>query len=298
MRELLNTKAVAEYLGINEKQVYYLAKTGRLPCTRVTGKWLFPKRLVDEWIEENSRNVVRKNRPVQRNYLIAAGSDDPSLGILRDYFSSHNLGALFMATVGSSAGLVTLREGVTDFALAHLVDPGTGEYNLPFLEESSAKQIAVVQLFRRELGLLLPPGNPPQLKTLADLARPKVRMINRQPGSGTRHYIDHEFTRLGIDTKIIHGYENSVTTHFDAGLKILKQEADAAVACRATAQALGLHFIPLTQERFDILIPRERFFFPAIQNLLETVGSREYRNRVEAMGGYDTAESGRLIAHS
>jgi excisionase family DNA binding protein len=298
MVELLNTKAVAEYLGINEKQVYYLAKAGRLPCTRVTGKWLFPKKLVDEWIEEKSRSVVRKKPSEQRNYLIAAGSDDPSLGILRDQFSSCNRGALFMATVGSSAGLATLREGVTDFALAHLVDPGTGEYNLPFLEESSVSQVAVVQLFRRDLGLLLPPGNPLQIKTLADLIRPKVRMINRQTGSGTRHYIDHEFAKLGIDPKTISGYEQSVMTHFDAGLKILKHEADVAVACRATAHLLGLHFVPLTQERFDILIPRERFFFPAIQSLLETVGSREYRHRVEAMGGYDTSESGRLIAHN
>jgi molybdate-binding protein len=123
-------------------------------------------------------------------------------------------------------------------------------------------------------------------------------MINRQQGSGTRHYVDQEFLKLGIDPKTIKGYDDSVATHLEAGLKILRQEADVGVATRATAHLVSLHFIPLTQERFDILIPKERFFSRPIQILLETVGSREFRSRVEAMGGYDTSESGRIIAQS
>ena len=123
-------------------------------------------------------------------------------------------------------------------------------------------------------------------------------MINRQQGSGTRHYLDQEFSRLGIDSKAINGYDDSVATHLEVGLKILRQEADAGIATRAAARLLGLDFIPLTQERFDMLIPKERFFSPAIQTLLEIVGSREFRTRVEVMGGYDTSESGRIIAQS
>ncbi|MGH7846995.1 MAG: substrate-binding domain-containing protein [Candidatus Binatia bacterium] len=299
MGELLNTKQVAKYLGINEKKVYYLAKAGKLPCTRVTGKWVFPKKLVDEWIEENSRAVVRNKKSAQRDFLLAAGSDDPSLGILRDIYTSRKSpAALFMATVGSSDGLTALRDGVADFALAHLFDPETGEYNLPFIQKTIASGVAVVQLFRRELGLLLRPGNPLGLRTLADLTRTGVSMINRQRGSGTRHYIDQGFSTLGIDPKTIKGYDDSVVTHLEAGLRILRQEADVGVATRATAHLLSLHFIPLTQERFDILIPKERFFSPPMQILLEIVGSREFRSRVEAMGGYDTSESGRIIAQS
>lgn len=297
MRELLNTKEVAKYLGINEKKVYYLAKAGKIPCTRVTGKWTFPKKLIDQWIEENSKGSPRGKREEQGQFLLAAGSDDPSLGILRDLYTSRMTPtSLFWATVGSSAGLEAIRDGVADFALAHLFDPATGEYNLPFIQKTIPSGVAVVSLFHRELGLLLRLGNPLRLQTLADLARTGVRMINRQQGSGTRHYIDQEFSRLAIDPKRINGYDESVTTHLEVGLKILREEADAGIATGAAARLLGLDFIPLTQERFDILIPKERFFSPAIQTLLEIVGSRKFRARVEAMGGYDTSESGRIIA--
>lgn len=298
MGELLNTKQVAEYLGINEKKVYYLAKTGKIPCTRVTGKWIFPKRLIDQWIEESARGAVRnKKGEEQRQFLLAAGSDDPSLGILRDLYTTRMTPtSLFMATVGSSAGLAAIRDGVADFALAHLLDAATGEYNLPFVKQTLPSGAAVVALFHRELGLLVRPGNPLGLRTIADLTRTGIRMINRQKGSGTRVYMDQEFARLGIDPKQINGYDVAVSTHLEVGLKILRGEGGAGVATRATARLLGLDFIPLTQERFDILIPKERFFSPGIQTLLEIVGSREFRTRVEAMGGYDTSDSGRIIA--
>jgi len=297
MRELLNTKEVAKYLGINEKKVYYLAKGGKIPCTRVTGKWTFPKKLIDQWLEESSKGTSTGKIEEPRNFLLAAGSDDPSLGILRDLYTSRKTPAsLFMATVGSSAGLEAIRDGVADFALAHLLDPTTGEYNLPFIQKAVPSGVAVVALFHRELGLVLRTGNPLGLRTLADLTRTGVRMVNRQKGSGTRHYMDQGFSRLDIDPGGIDGYDDAVVTHLEVGLKILSEHADAGVATKATARLLGLDFIPLTQERFDVLIPKQRFFSPAIQTLLETVGSREFRSRVEAMGGYDTAESGRIIA--
>jgi excisionase family DNA binding protein len=299
MREFLNTKQLAEYLGINEKKVYYLAKSGKIPCTRLTGKWLFPKNLIDQWIEENSRRAVGTRKEKRSESLLAAGSDDPSLGILRDLYASRRpSGSLFIATIGSSAGLEAIREGVADFAFAHLLDPTTGDYNLPFISKTISSGVAVVPLFHRELGLLARSGNPLGLRTLADLTRTGVRMINRQKGSGTRHYIDHAFSELGIVTQRIAGYDDAVATHLEAGLKVLRREADAAIATRAAAQLLGLDFIRLTQERFDMLIPKERFFSSPIQSLLEIVGSRKFRDRVEAMGGYDTSQSGRIIASS
>ena len=123
-------------------------------------------------------------------------------------------------------------------------------------------------------------------------------MINRQAGSGTRHYTDQQFSQLGIDANKIKGYDNAVTTHIEVGLHILRQEADAGIASSAAARLLGLDFIPLTRERFDIVIPKARFFSPGVQALLEIVGSRDFRSRVEALGGYDTSDSGRMIASS
>ena len=153
----------------------------------------------------------------------------------------------------------------------------------------------IVGLFYRELGLLLPPGNPRGILSVRDLARPKVRFINRQAGSGTRIYLDQELARARVNTKKISGYETTVSTHLETGLRILKGDADVGLATRTAAQLLGLEFLPLTRERFDLLIPRERFFSNGIQTLLGIVGSREFRERIDALGGYEVSESGRII---
>jgi molybdate-binding protein len=155
---------------------------------------------------------------------------------------------------------------------------------------------AIILLFYRELGLVRQRANPKELKGLADLAREGIKTINRQPGSGTRHYFDLELSRLGIRPEQINGYEETVATHLEVGLRVLRREADAGVATRTVAQLLGLEFVPLARERFDILIPQDRFFSQPVQILLDIVGSRDFRNRVEAMGGYDASESGRIIA--
>ena len=297
MNELLNTKKVARYLGINEKKVYYLAKAGKLPCTRITGKWVFPKKLVDEWIEESSRGANR-NIKDERQLLLGAGSDDPSLGILRDLYASRRPPALlFMATLGSSGGLAAIRDGAADFAFSHLLDAASGNYNLSFIEKTIPSGAAVVSLFKRELGLLTPPGNPLGLRTLSDLAHRGVRMINRQPGSGTRYYLDQEFARLGLGTGVIGGYEDSVATHLEVALKIFRREADAGIATRAAARLIDLDFIPLTEERFDIVVAKERFFSPGIKTFLDTVASRDFRSRVEALGGYDASDAGRIASN-
>ncbi len=191
MGQLMSTKEVAAYLGINEKKVYYLAKSGKIPCTRVTGKWIFPKNLIDQWIEESTTGPVRKQREEERPFLLAAGSDDPSLGILQELYIRYRApSSFFLATVGSSAGLEAIRDGVADLALAHLLDPATGEYNLPYLREIIPSGATAVTLFNRELGLVVRPGNPLGLQKLSDLVRNGLRIINRQKGSGTRARVD------------------------------------------------------------------------------------------------------------
>ena len=295
MHGLMNTKEVAQYLGIHEKQVYILAKRGAIPCTRVTGKWLFPKTLIDEWIEASARVSGAPRRETERPFLLAAGSDDPSLGILRECYTSRlTPTALFLTPVGSRAGLAAVRDGVADVALAHLVDPASGEYNLPYLQQFFPAGAVVVTLFHRELGLIVPPGNPLGIRTVADLGRRGTRLINRQEGSGTRWYLDQELARLGLEATQLDGYQEAVTTHLEVGLTVLRREVDVGIATHATARLLGLDFVPLTQERFEMLIPAQRFFARGMQILLDIVGSRLFRTRVAALGGYDTSESGRL----
>ena len=297
MPELMNTREVARYLGVNEKKVYFLAKSGKIPCTRVTGKWTFPKKLIDQWIEESASGLVtRKARVEERGFLLAAGSDDPSLGILHDLYEAQTQPAsFFMTTVGSTGGLAAIRGGAADFATAHLLEPARANSNETAFRLFPADAV-IVELFYRELGLLVPPGNPKGIKSIRDLARPKLRIINRQPGSGTRIYLDQELASARLSGKKISGYDAVVATHFEVGLRILRGDADVGVATWTTAHLLGLDFISLTRERFDAVIPKERFFSRGIQVLLGTLGSREFRQQVEALGGYDASESGRIIS--
>jgi len=290
----MSTREVARYLGVNEKKVYFLAKAGKIPCTRVTGKWTFPKKLIDQWIEESASGLLKtKSKSKERSFLLAAGSDDPSLGILRDLFEQKTQPAsFFMGTSGSSGGLAAVQSGAVDVATSHLLDPASGEYNLPFMP---AKAVAV-QLFYRDLGLVVPKGNSKEIRSMTDLRRRDVRVINRQRGSGTRAYLDHEIARLKIDPKKISGYGTAVSTHLEVGLHVLRGEADVGLATKTTALLLGLGFVSLRRERFDLLILKDRFFAPSIQILMDIIGSGEFRDRVHAMGGYDVSESGRVIS--
>jgi putative molybdopterin biosynthesis protein len=295
--ELMNTQQVARYLGINEKKVYALAKAKKIPCTRVTGKWTFPRKLIDSWIEQSAVSpLIREHRQEQRPSLLAAGSDDPSLGILRDLFEQQTKPAsFFLNTTGSSGGLAAVRDGIADLATSHILDAATGEYNLPLVKNILGTNAVVVQLFGRQLGLVVARGNPMKLQAIGDLARPGVQMINRQLGSGTRLYLDQTLAHLKINSRKLKGYETTVATHLEVGSKVLRGEVDTGLATMTTARMLGLDFVPLARERFDAVIPQERFFSPGIQILLSVVGSREFRGRLEAMGGYDSAESGRII---
>jgi len=295
--ELMSTKEVAAYLGIHEKKVYTLAKRNAIPCTRVTGKWLFPRQLIDQWIAESSCRPSSSFMEAERPYVLMAGSDDPSLGILRACYARYpKSSALFLSTVGSQGGLTALRDGVADVALTHLVDPMSGEYNLPYVRQIVSAEVVTVTLFHRELGLVMLAGNPLGLRSLADLARSDVRMINRQERSGTRWYLDHELSRLGISPSCLKGYEDAVSTHLEVGTKILRQEVDVGLATGATARLLGLGFIPLTQERFDMVIPLQRLAWHGVQTLVEVVGSGDFHQRLDEVGGYDTSGSGRLQA--
>jgi excisionase family DNA binding protein len=292
--EFMNVRDVARYLGINEKKVYFLAKTKKIPCTRVTGKWTFPKQLIDRWIDESAGGSGGRFRgTADREVLLAAGSDDPALAILHEIYGAQETAApLFMATVGSGAGLDSLRSGVADFATAHLLEPAR---LAPDLLPSAT---VVVGLFYRELGWVVPQGNPKGIASIRDLARAKLRFINRQSGSGTRAYLDQQLARVRMSGKKIAGYDETVSTHLEVGLRVLSGRCDVGLATRTTAQLLGLDFVPLTRERFDMVVPRDRFFTKGVQSVLGIVGSRDFRDQVDALGGYDVAVSGRIVSPS
>jgi len=302
-QKLLTVQEAARHLRLNPRSVYLLAQRGAIPATRVTGKWLFPEHLLDEWLESSARDRASAPGSVERpagppGSVFVAGSDDPALELLPDALGGQAGGPLlFTATVGSAGGLRTLGEGRADLAWAHLVDPVSGEYNLPHVGHYLAGRPAVlVNLFHRDLGLLVWTGNPRKIRGMADLARRGLRFVNRQPGSGTRHFIDTALSQAGVEPDAIGGYRDEVSTHWAVGLRVLRSEADAGVATRSVAHALSLGFVPLTRERFDMVVPKEIFFRPSVQALLETVRSERFRRGLERLGGYDAAQAGRVLA--
>jgi excisionase family DNA binding protein len=298
--ELMNTKEVAQYLDIHEKQVYILIKAGRIPSTRVTGKWIFPVKLIDEWIETNARKGLkqaRKKIDKIRGALLASGSNDPILDLLLTAIKkSHPDFNIFSANSGSLAGLEALNTGLTDIAFSHLFDPQTGDYNTPYLKQYCPdNEPLVVNLFYRQVGFIITKPMANIFTGWESITLKKIRFVNRQKGSGIRIMFDHELKNRGITADDIVGYDNEVYTHFEVGLSLVSGEADVGIASAAVAKILDLNFHPLVSERFDMILDKNTFFQPAIQAFIETLQSDQFKNRVARIGNYNFRDAGRIL---
>jgi putative molybdopterin biosynthesis protein len=299
--ELMNTKEVASYLDIHEKQVYALIKSGRIPASRATGKWIFPKKIIDAWIESQAGAGLREARQKGTRIegaLLAAGSNDPILDmLLATLKSSHPDFYIFTASTGSTDGLKALGRGYTDVAWSHLFDPASGRYNTPAVLSPYIAQLkgVVIHLFNRELGLLVPKGNPLHLHGFDDLRIRKPRLVNRQPGAGTRILLDHYLQKAGAAPDSLSGYRREVFTHMEVGLAILSGEADTGLASAAVARLLGLDFIPLATESFDMILDQATFFVKGLQAFLDGLQSQDFQQKVAKLGGYDFKNAGRVV---
>lgn len=298
--ELMNTKEVAKYLDIHEKQVYLLIKAGKIPCSRVTGKWIFPKKLIDEWIESSAQDGLqqaRKKINAIEGALLASGSNDPVLDML---FSSikkdHEAFNIFSANTGSLAGLVALNSGLTDIAFSHLYDSKTGDYNTPYLKQYCPDhQPVVVNLFYRQIGFVVTKSKASIFKGWESLTKKNIRFINRQQGSGIRILLDQKLEERGIAHEDIIGYADQVYTHFEVGLSLASDEADVGIASAAVAKILDLEFKPIVSERFDMVLDKSTFFQPVVQAFIETLQSEPFKNRVEKIGNYNFKDAGRIL---
>ena len=298
--EFMNTKEVARYLDIHEKQVYALIKAKKIPASRVTGKWVFPKKLIDEWIEKDAMAGIREAK--ERTYriggaLLASGSNDPVLEMLHASMrNSYPDFYIFSANIGSMEGLKALSRGFTDIAWCHLFDPQSGEYNIPYVFKFLPNiNAVVVNLFHRELGFITAHGNPLHITGFEDLVKKDVRIINRQKGSGTRFYLDYSLDKLGILTVEVSGYEKEVYTHLDVGLSILSGEADVGIATTTIAKLLNLTVIPITWESFDMVLDQPTFFNKGVQAFIDLLKSEAFRNVIEKLGGYDFRDAGKIL---
>jgi putative molybdopterin biosynthesis protein len=297
---LMSTKEVARYLDIHEKQVYLLIKSGKIPCTKVTGKYIFPVKLIDDWIQTTSQESFQqagKSVHQIKGALLAAGSNDPVMDMLLTAAKKeHPALNIFSSNTGSVNGLKAIHEGLTDIAFSHLFDPQTGDYNTPYLQQYCPDHHpVVVNLFYREIGFVIAKSGVDFFQGWESLAHPGLRFVNRQQGSGTRMLLDAELTRRGISSGDIPGYDNEVLTHFEVGLSLISGEANAGIASAAVAKILDLHFQPLVSERFDMIMGKDTFFQPSVQTFIKILQSEQLKKRVEKIGNYNFKDSGRIL---
>ena len=295
---MMNTREVAEYLDIHEKQVYALIKEKKIPCTRVTGKWIFPKYLIDEWIASSAKSSIDYITVPQKHdgILLAAGSNDPILDILLGTININGSFKIFSTSTGSTQGLKLLGEKQTDIAWCHLLDPETGEYNIPYLSRYlPGMNIAVVHMFYREIGFIFSHSLKHEITGFRDLTTVGLRFINRQEGSGTRLLLDYHLQKNGISASDIRGYDNEVCTHFETGLAIASNEVDAGIGTVATAKIFGLKFTPIIRESFDMVLSKDTFFNKGVQVFIEMLNSPDFRKKVASLGNYDFSESGKIL---
>ena len=224
--------------------------------------------------------------------IIFSGSHDLALEGIAEYLEKHV--TLLSLPVGSLDGLVNLRQGLCQISGSHLLDE-SGEYNTPFVRHLFPdRDVEIVTLAYRTQGLMFTGGNPKGIKKITDIVNPNVRFVNRNAGSGTRLWLDTELHRLKIPVDRINGYERVVKTHSDAASAIQAGTADVTLGLQAAACQHGLEFIPLFEERYDLVLPRENE--KSLAPLLDYLQTASFRTELNILTGYNTVHSGEHVA--
>lgn len=225
--------------------------------------------------------------------LVFSGSHDLALEGIARHLEKHV--TLLSMPVGSLDGLVNLRQGLCQISGSHLLDI-SGEYNTPFVRHLFPdRDVEIITLAYRTQGLMLASRNPKGVKKISDVANPNVRFLNRNRGSGTRLWFDREINRQGIPPEKIRGYDNVVKTHSEAAALISNHKADAALGLQAAAYQHGLDFIPLFEERYDLIVPRENA--RSLSPLLDHLQTSAFRTALHVLTGYSSAHSGEQNPH-
>jgi putative molybdopterin biosynthesis protein len=245
--------------------------------------------------QEVEVELMRESERVERT-LIITGSHDMCLDIIRNYLEKKGLAYLSSAHVGSTGGLMAIRRGEAHAAGIHLLDPETGEYNVSYINKYlPGKRVVLLNLVYRQQGLIVLKGNPKNIKGIADLSRPDLTFVNRQAGAGTRVLFDFQLQQLGIQPNDIEGYKREEFTHLGVAVAITSGTADCGMGILAAAQAMDLDFIPIAEERYDLLFDADYWDSQLVQALREVIVTKDFLKEVESLGGYSTRDTGKII---
>jgi putative molybdopterin biosynthesis protein len=240
--------------------------------------------------------LLRRQDEIERT-IVCIGSHDPAIDVVANHIARTSPGRrLTAANVGSFGALLARRRGECHLGGCHLLDEETGTYNVPYLARVlEGAPALLVQMAMRDQGLIVRPGNPKGLRSLADLARPDVRFVNRQKGSGTRVLLDYELGRAGLDPTAIEGYRREEFTHLAVAAAVQGGSADVGLGVLSAARALELEFVPLLREQYDLVVGAEFWEQDVLAPLRAALESTELRREVAALGGYDVSRMGELL---
>ncbi len=281
----MTTREVAEFLRIKQRKVYDLVKARRIPCTRVTGKWLFPRRAIDAWLADGARGAVPAPAPPP----IVAGSHDPLL----EWCLAEAGTGLALLPGGSTDGLERLAAGAAVICGLHLRDAATGDYNVAALRESLAGlDVVAVEWAWREQGIVVAPGNPRNITGIGDLSG--LRVAHRQPGAGSQVLLEQLLAEAGMALADLDALAEPAPSETELAMAVLEGVADAGLAVASAARRLKLGFVSLQRERYDLAMRRRDYFEPPFQALLGFARTAAFAARAAALGGYDCAGLGKI----
>ncbi len=286
--DLLTTAEAADYLRLGERKLYELVAENRIPCSKVTGKWLFPRHELDRWV--NSGLARPAGMTATEPPPIVGGSQDDLLE-----WSLRQAGTgLASLTEGTESGVARLLRGEVAAAAIHF-HSDHAEANIAAVSAMPQLHDAVLVGFaRREQGLLLPPGNPKSLGSLADVLGGRARMAVRQPGAGADMLLGLLLDRHGASRSDLNRLQSPCLTGPDLAAAIRTGRADCGIATRSAALAAGLDFVPLAWENFDLLMRQRTYFQPSMQALVRYLEQDGFTRRATELTGYDTGPAGQI----
>ncbi|WP_233434893.1 substrate-binding domain-containing protein [Mesobacillus jeotgali] len=290
---------IASMLKISKNTVYEMIKRGNLAAFKVGNKMRIEESEFERYKASMSANPMKtqESKTAAQHSLQLAGSHDFLVEQLVKYIASESTGvSITPSYIGSLEGLMMLYRGSADIAAVHLLDPASQQYNLPFIRQLFVHEpISVMRLASREQGLIVAKGNPKNITGVKDLARSDVTIINRQKGAGTRFLLDSFLASEKLEPAAVKGYENEEWTHLGAGAHISRGTADAAFGIRCAASQLGLDFIPLTKEQFDLVFRWTPGNKEALQHLTDLIQLTNFKDSIADLDGYDAEEFGKII---
>ena len=254
---------------------------------------------LSEGVEAGTQVTVNLLRPLEaiEHTIVATGSHDLVLDLIASELTGAGGVSFASSNVGSLGGLRAIDRGEAHLAGTHLLDEESGEYNVSFLRRYVRNQcVVLVNLVHRVQGFIIPKGNPASIESLNDLAREDIVFVNRQRGSGTRVLLDYKLVAAGIDTQQVTGYEREEYTHLAVAAAVAGGRADVGLGILSAARAIGMDFIPLFNERYDLAIPEDIYDSELLAPMLQLIQSSDFRVKVEELGGYDAGQMGEVIA--